>query len=93
VLLVRLSLLYFIILHAYVYIAALLYRYSINLVLHFTITTIRENDAAVATIANKIGFTASYRRLRCSPHTLNLIGQTLLWGKDAEAFDNAGENV
>jgi hypothetical protein len=51
------------------------------------------NNAAVATIANKIGFTTSYRQLRCSTHTLNLIGQTLLWGKDAEAFDNAGENV
>jgi hypothetical protein len=44
-LLVRLSLPYFIILHAYVYIAALLYRYSINSVLHFPITTIRERTA------------------------------------------------
>jgi hypothetical protein len=42
-LLVRLSLPYFIIPHAYVYIAALLHRYSINSVLHFPITTIRES--------------------------------------------------
>jgi hypothetical protein len=41
-LLVRLSLPYFIIPHAYVYIAALLHRYSINSVLHFPITTIRK---------------------------------------------------
>jgi hypothetical protein len=24
----------------------------------------------------------------CGPHTLNLIGQTLLWGIDADAYDN-----
>jgi hypothetical protein len=41
-LLVRLSLPYFIIPHAYVYIAALLHRSSINSVLHSSITTIRE---------------------------------------------------
>jgi hypothetical protein len=35
-----------------------------------------------------MGFNATYRRLRCGPHTLNLIGQMLLWGKDADAYNN-----
>jgi hypothetical protein len=42
VLLVRLSLPHFIIPHTHIYIAALLHSYSINSVLHSSITTIRE---------------------------------------------------
>jgi hypothetical protein len=33
-------------------------------------------------------FDPIHRRLRCGPHTLNLIGQVLLWGRKAEAFNN-----
>ena len=39
-------------------------------------------------LAQKMGFNATHRRLRCGPHTLNIIGQTLLWGKDGDAYDN-----
>jgi hypothetical protein len=46
------------------------------------------NDTTVDEIAEVMGFNAAHRRLRCGPHTLNLIGQTLLWGKDSDAFDN-----
>ena len=46
------------------------------------------NDSAIAAMACKIGFDAVQRRLRCGPHTLNLVGQTLIWGKDSDAFDN-----
>jgi hypothetical protein len=35
-----------------------------------------------------MSFNATHRRLRCGPHTLNLIGQTLLWGKDGDAYNN-----
>ncbi|KAI0615791.1 hypothetical protein TUN199_12282, partial [Pyrenophora tritici-repentis] len=31
---------------------------------------------------------ATERRLRCGPHTLNLIGQMLLWGEEKESYDN-----
>jgi hypothetical protein len=40
---------------------------------YFVLDNAYNNDAVVATIADKIGFTASYRWLCCSPHTLNLI--------------------
>jgi hypothetical protein len=35
-----------------------------------------------------MGFSAPHCRLCCSSHTLNLVGQTLLWGKEANAFNN-----
>ncbi|KAI1507660.1 hypothetical protein Ptr86124_013377 [Pyrenophora tritici-repentis] len=46
------------------------------------------NDCTVKVLAHKYGFNAAHRRLRCGPHTLNLVGQTLLWGKDGDAFNN-----
>jgi hypothetical protein len=36
------------------------------------------NNTTVDEIAKVTGFNAAYRCLRCSPYTLNLIGQTLL---------------
>lgn len=36
-------------------------------------------------------FNAAHRRLRCGPHTLNLIGQVIIFGKNKEAYDNAAE--
>ncbi|KAI1671866.1 hypothetical protein L13192_02725 [Pyrenophora tritici-repentis] len=45
--------------------------------------------STVAILAQEYSFNATHRRLRCGPHTLNLIGQTLLWGKGSAAlFDN-----
>jgi hypothetical protein len=46
------------------------------------------NDTAIVTLASKMAFNAAHHRLRCDPHTINLIGQTLLWGKDTNAYDN-----
>ncbi|EMD58199.1 hypothetical protein COCSADRAFT_351437 [Bipolaris sorokiniana ND90Pr] len=40
-----------------------------------------------------MGFTASHRRLRCGPHTLNLVSQAFLWGNNAAAYDNTDENL
>jgi hypothetical protein len=45
---------------------------------YFTLDNASNNDTAIASIANKMGFVATERRLRCGPHTLNLVGQTLL---------------
>ena len=46
------------------------------------------NDAAVLRIAEQMGLNATHRRLRCGAHTLNLIGQALLWGNNNDAYDN-----
>jgi hypothetical protein len=57
---------------------------------YFVLDNATNNDAIVAAIARKpeFKFNAVHRRLRCGPHTLNLIGQVLLWGKKAEAFND-----
>jgi hypothetical protein len=46
------------------------------------------NDNAVASIADEMGFNPTYRRLCCGPYTLNLVGQTLLWGSNLDAYNN-----
>ncbi|KAI1559541.1 Dimer-Tnp-hAT domain containing protein, partial [Pyrenophora tritici-repentis] len=56
---------------------------------YFVLDNAPNNDSTVAILAQEYGFNATHRRLRCGPHTLNLIGQTLLWGKGSAAlFDN-----
>lgn len=60
---------------------------------YFVLDNASNNDTAVLALARRIGFSATHRRLRCGPHTLNLVGQTLLWGNDADAFDNDASNL
>ncbi|KAI0569828.1 hypothetical protein Alg130_11478, partial [Pyrenophora tritici-repentis] len=56
---------------------------------YFVLNKAPNNDSTVTILAQDYGFNATHRRLRCGPHTLNLIGQTLLWGKGSAAlFDN-----
>jgi hypothetical protein len=38
-------------------------------------------------------FNSTHWRLRCSPHTINLIGQVLLFGNNKDAYDNAAEHA
>jgi hypothetical protein len=45
---------------------------------YFILDNASNNNSAVLAIAQKMGFSATDRRLRCGPHTLNLIGQRLL---------------
>jgi hypothetical protein len=40
------------------------------------------NDTAVAALARTFDFIPFHRRLRCGPHTLNLVGQMIIFGKD-----------
>jgi hypothetical protein len=47
------------------------------------------NDTAIQARSRRIGFNAVERRVRCGPHTINLVGQMLLWGKDNDAYGNA----
>jgi hypothetical protein len=61
---------------------------------YFVLDNATNNDTTITSLALKIGFNATHRRLRCGPYTLNIIGQRLLWGKDDEAYDNdVGEAV
>jgi hypothetical protein len=65
-------------------------EFSINplTVGYFVLDNASNNDSAVLALAQTMGFNAIHRRLRCGPHTINLIGQMLLWGKDSQAYDN-----
>ena len=47
------------------------------------------NNTAIQVLSRRIGFDAVERRVRCDPHTINLVGQMLFWGKDNNAYGNA----
>jgi hypothetical protein len=55
---------------------------------YFVLDNAYNNDTAITSLGLMMSFNATYRRLRCAPHTFNLIGQLLLWGKDADSYDN-----
>jgi hypothetical protein len=55
---------------------------------YFVLDNASNNDTAVAALALAFGLTPSYRRLRCGPHTLNLVGQMVIFGSDQAAYDN-----
>jgi hypothetical protein len=67
-----------------------LQQFSINplTVGYFVLDNASNNDSAVLAIAQKIGCNAVHRRLRCGPHTIDLIGQVLLWGTNSDAYSN-----
>jgi hypothetical protein len=58
---------------------------------YFVLDNTTSNDTAVAALARLYGFIPSHRRLRCGPHTLNLVGQAIIFGRDKAAYDNAVE--
>ncbi|KAF7573975.1 hypothetical protein A1F94_013550 [Pyrenophora tritici-repentis] len=51
------------------------------------------NDTAIAALSRVYDFDATHRRLRCGPHTLNLIGQAVIFGGDRDAYDNAAKQL
>jgi hypothetical protein len=55
---------------------------------YFVLDNASNNNTTVNFLARKLKFNKLHRRLRCGPHTLNLIRQVLLWGRKAEAFNN-----
>lgn len=55
---------------------------------YFVLDNAYSNDTAVAALASKYSFIASQHRLRCGPHTLNLVGQMIIFGFDKDAYEN-----
>jgi hypothetical protein len=55
---------------------------------NFVLDNAYANDTAIAKLGELYGFEPRHRRLRCGPHTLNLIGQMLIFGYDAQAYNN-----
>ncbi|RYN60367.1 hypothetical protein AA0117_g13082 [Alternaria alternata] len=60
---------------------------------YFVLDNAANNDTAIAALSRVYDFDATYRRLRCGPHTLNLIGQAVIFGGDKDAYDNAAEKL
>ncbi|RYN64908.1 hypothetical protein AA0119_g11475 [Alternaria tenuissima] len=61
---------------------------------YFVLDNASNNDTAVAAIARDYGgFDPAHRRLRCGPHTINLIGQALLFGDDKDSYDNVAAEL
>jgi hypothetical protein len=55
---------------------------------YFVLDNAYANNIAITKPAKLYGFEACYRRLCCGPHTLNLVGQMLIFGYDADAYNN-----
>lgn len=51
-----------------------LFSISAQIVGYFVLNNASNNNLAVAVMGQKLGFSASDRRHRCGPYTLNLVG-------------------
>jgi hypothetical protein len=55
---------------------------------YFVLDNAYANDSAIAKLADMYQFDRLHRRLRCAPHTLNLVGQAIMFGVDTQSFNN-----
>jgi hypothetical protein len=60
---------------------------------YFVLDNASNNDTAIATLGHRYGFLSSHRRLRCGAHTINLVGQAVIFGSNKSAYDNDAENL
>jgi hypothetical protein len=60
---------------------------------YFVLDNASNNDTAVGELAYIHNFVARHRRLRCAPHSLNLVGQAMLFGKDKDSLENDDERL
>jgi hypothetical protein len=60
---------------------------------YFVFDNMANNDTAIAVVAEIYDLLPVHRRLRCGPHTLNLIGQTLLWGNNQQTCQQSVQSV
>ena len=51
------------------------------------------NDTAIRELSTTYEFDEKFKRIRCSGHILNRVAQSILFGKDKEAFENIQENL
>jgi hypothetical protein len=60
---------------------------------YFVLDNATNNDTAIAALAVDYDFNPTHRRLRCSPHTLNLVGQAIIFGANTESYNNVAEQL
>lgn len=59
---------------------------------YFTLDNAANNETAMTEIAEELKFNPVQRRVRCIGHILNLVVKSLLFGKDADAFEKSVVN-
>jgi hypothetical protein len=55
---------------------------------YFVLDNATNNNTAIAALSKANNFNHTHRRLRCSPHTLNLVGQAIISSTNQDAYDN-----
>jgi hypothetical protein len=60
---------------------------------YFVLDNVTNCSTAVDVLADKYGFDATERRLRCVVHVLNLVAQQIMYGNDLSAFEEEGYNA
>jgi hypothetical protein len=65
-----------------------IYDYEIHeKVGYFTVDNATNNDAALKIIGEQLGFRWEERRVRCFGHIINLVVKAMLFGSDADSFE------
>ncbi|XWX00767.1 hypothetical protein V2A60_008788 [Cordyceps javanica] len=54
---------------------------------YFVTDNAESNDTCLDHLAVELGFNKQQRRLRCSGHIINLVARSILFGTDADAFE------
>ena len=54
---------------------------------YFTLNNAENNDTAMEVISAELGFDGRLRRGRCIGHTINISAKALLFGKNADVFE------
>lgn len=60
---------------------------------YFVTDNAGNNDTCLDHLATVFGFNKNHRRIRCAAHTLNLVAQSIMFGKDKEAYENDKQNI
>ncbi|KAJ3453198.1 hypothetical protein MRS44_018853 [Fusarium solani] len=54
---------------------------------YFVTDNAESNDTCLDELATELGFNKQHRRLRCCGHIINLVARSILFGTDADAFE------
>lgn len=69
-------------------VSEIIHEYSIeDRVGYFITDNAESNDTCLSHIGIELGFNKKHRRLRCCGHIINLVARSILFGTDADAFE------
>jgi hypothetical protein len=60
---------------------------------YFMLDNAYNNNTAIAKLGAKYNFKASHCWLRCGAHTINFVGQSIIFGSNKDTFNNDEENL